>query len=75
MDKNGQVYFDESVPDEDAKRLVDAETMEKLRLEAEREQRIMLDRASMREAITAEREARGQAPVRGAEEEIAPVAT
>lgn len=36
---------------------------------------LMLDRASMREALAAEREARGQAPVRGAEEEIAPVAS
>jgi hypothetical protein len=66
MQENGQVYADLTafVPEADRKRLA----------EAEKDEKLLLDRASMREAITAQREERGLPPVRGAEEEIVPEA-
>lgn len=40
----------------------------------EKDEKLLLDRASMREAIAAQREERGLPPVRGAEEEMVPEA-
>jgi hypothetical protein len=67
MDARGQIYFDQEskISEEDQTRY----------LEALRKEKILFDRAAMREAIETNREQRGLAPIRGAEEEIVPEAS